>query len=97
MSSANSTLVIFAEILGASAFRFCSNLKKVEVDCAEVGTWFNSLSSIEQVVLGKATNHICDMDFDRSATEKIAELQSKIDRLEIENARYCKIIDKYIN
>ena len=52
---------------------------------------------IEQVVLGPATNHICDMDFDSSASEKIVALQAKIERLEKENARYEKIIDKYLD
>lgn len=52
---------------------------------------------IEQVVLGPATNHLCDMDFDRTAMEKIAELQAKVERLEKENTRYAKIIDKYLD
>lgn len=51
---------------------------------------------IEQVVLGPATNHICDKDFDRSAVEMIAALQEKIDRLEKDNARFSKIIDKFL-
>ena len=49
---------------------------------------------IEQVVLGPATNHLCDMDFDKSAAEKIAALEAKVERLEKENERYAKIIDK---
>ena len=52
---------------------------------------------IEQVVLGPATNHLCDLDYDKTATEKIAELQAKVDRLEKENTRYAKIIDKYLD
>lgn len=52
---------------------------------------------IEQVVLGPATNHICDMDFDRSSAEKIAALQAQIEKLEKENSRYAKIIDKYLD
>lgn len=52
---------------------------------------------IEQVVLGPATNHICDMDFDRSSAEKIATLQAQIEKLEKENSRYAKIIDKYLD
>lgn len=51
---------------------------------------------IEQVVLGPATNHICDMDFDKSAADKIAQMQVKIDRLEKDNERYTKIIDQYL-
>jgi hypothetical protein len=52
---------------------------------------------IEQVVLGPATNHICDMDFDKSAAEKIEQLQSKIEQLEEDAKRYKKIIDKFMN
>lgn len=52
---------------------------------------------IEQVVIGPATNHACDMDFDKSAAEKVAELQAKVERLEKDNARYAKIIDKYLD
>jgi hypothetical protein len=50
----------------------------------------------ELAVFGTAARHICDMDFDSEAAEKIATLQAKIDHLEKENARYAKIIDKYI-
>ena len=50
---------------------------------------------IEQVVLGPATNHICDMDFDSSAAEKIAALQEEVAYWRKENERKAKIIDKY--
>lgn len=52
---------------------------------------------IEQVVLGPATNHLCDMDFDKSASETIANLQAKVDRLEKDIIRYTKIIDKCLD
>lgn len=52
---------------------------------------------IEQVVLGPATNHLCDMDFDKSAAETIANLQAKVDRLEKDIIRYTKIIDKCLD
>ena len=52
---------------------------------------------IEQVVLGPATNHICDMDFDASATEKIAALQEEVAYWRKENDRKAKIIDKYLD
>lgn len=52
---------------------------------------------IEQVVLGPATNHLCDMDFDKSAAEKIAALETKVDSLEKDITRYTKIIDKYLD
>ena len=51
---------------------------------------------IEIVVFGHATRLICKMDYDTAAAEKIAQLQAKIEHLEKENARYAKIIDKYI-
>ena len=33
---------------------------------------------IEQVIIGPATYHICDMDFDSTAADKIADLEKKI-------------------
>ena len=51
---------------------------------------------IEIVVFGHATRLLCKMDYDATATEKVAQLQAKIEHLEKENARYAKIIDKYI-
>lgn len=58
---------------------------------------------IEQVVLGPATNHICDMDFDATATEKIAKQEAELAaaKEEIaywkqENDRKSKIIDRYL-
>jgi plasmid maintenance system antidote protein VapI len=52
---------------------------------------------IEQVVLGPATNHICDMDFDSTAAEKIAALQEEVAYWKKENDRKAKIIDKYLD
>ena len=52
---------------------------------------------IEQVVIGPATNHICDMDFDATATEKIAALQEEVAYWRKENDRKAKIIDKYLD
>lgn len=52
---------------------------------------------IEQVVLGPATNHICDMDFDASAVEKIAALREEVAYWRKENDRKAKIIDKYLD
>lgn len=52
---------------------------------------------IEQVVLGPATNHICDMDFDATAAEKIAALQEEVAFWRKENERKAKIIDKYLD
>ena len=52
---------------------------------------------IEQVVLGPATNHICDMDFDATASEKIAALQEEVAYWRKENDLKAKIISKYID
>lgn len=59
---------------------------------------------IEQVVIGPATYHICDMDFDTTASEKIAALQDEVASLredvaywKKENDRKAKIIDKYLD
>ena len=58
---------------------------------------------IEQVVIGPATNHICDMDFDATATEKIAKLEAELAATKEdvaywrkENDRKAKILDKYL-
>ena len=52
---------------------------------------------VEQVVIGPVTKYFCDLDYDDSdATEQIAALLGKIERLEEENVRYAKIIDKYL-
>ena len=52
---------------------------------------------VEQVVLGPATNHICDMDFDATAADKIAALQEEVAYWRKENDRKAKIIDKYLD
>ena len=52
---------------------------------------------IELVVFGRVTRLLCEMDYDATAAEKIAQLQAKIEHLEKENARYAKIIDKYLD
>lgn len=52
---------------------------------------------IEQVVIGPVSKHFCDLDYDGSAAaEKIATLLAENERLKQENARYTRIIDKYI-
>ena len=38
--------------IGSSVFSGCSKIKKVELDCTTIGTWFSGKSSIEEVVLG---------------------------------------------
>lgn len=52
---------------------------------------------LEQVVLGPATNHLCDMDFDKSAADRIAELEKKLAATEKDRDRLAKIIDRFID
>ena len=52
---------------------------------------------IEQVVIGPVSKYFCDLDYDGSAaTDRITSLLAEIEHLKQENARYAKIIDKYI-
>ena len=52
---------------------------------------------IERVVIGPVTKYFCDIDYDGSAaTDRITALLSEIEHLQKENARYAKIIDKYL-
>lgn len=52
---------------------------------------------IELVIVGQVGKHICGLDYDDSlAADRISQLLEKIEHLEKENARYAKIIDKYI-
>ena len=52
---------------------------------------------IEQVVIGPVSKYFCDLDYDGSAaTDRITNLLAEIERLQKENARYVKIIDKYL-
>jgi hypothetical protein len=52
---------------------------------------------IEQVVIGPVNKYFCDLDYDGSAaTDRITNLLAEIEHLKSENARYAKIIDKYI-
>ena len=50
----------------------------------------------ELAVFGTAARHICDMDFDTTAAEKIAALQEEVAYWRKENDRKAKIIDKYL-
>ena len=52
---------------------------------------------IEQVVIGPVSKYFCDLDYDDSvAADRINLLLKQIEHLRNENARYAKIIDKYI-
>lgn len=52
---------------------------------------------IEQVVIGPATDHICDMDFDATSADQIAALKEEVAYWKKENDRKAKIIDKYLD
>lgn len=52
---------------------------------------------IEIVVFGHATRLLCKMDYDTTATEKIAQLQAEVAYWKKENDRKAKIIDKYLD
>mgnify|MGYP007057671054 CR=1 FL=1 len=51
----------------------------------------------ELAVFGTASRHICAMDFDSTAAEKIAALQEEVAYWRKENDRKAKIIDKYLD
>ena len=53
--------------------------------------------SIELVVFGPVTRLLCEMDYDASANEKIAQLQAEVDYWRKENDRKAKIIDRYLD
>ena len=53
---------------------------------------------IEQVVIGPVSKYFCDIDYDGSAAaDRIANLLTQVEHLKQENARYAKIIDKYLD
>ena len=52
---------------------------------------------IEMVVIGQVGEHICYINSDSTATERIDELLAAVAHLRKESERYAKIIDKYLN
>lgn len=53
---------------------------------------------IEQVVLGPAANHMCDLDFNAaSANAQIAALQEELAAVRKDRDRLAKIIDKVLD
>ena len=52
---------------------------------------------IELVVFGQVTRLLCEMDYDTTAAEKIAQLQAEVEYWRKENDRKAKIIDKILN
>ena len=51
---------------------------------------------IELVVIGQVGEHICYVNSDGVAADRIAELRAEVEHLRKENVRYAKIIDKYL-
>ena len=62
----------------STAFRLCNNLKKVELDCAKVGSWFNTLSSIQEVVLGSNVQEISRRAFYNTKNTGLTSVTSLI-------------------
>lgn len=52
---------------------------------------------IEMVVIGQVGEHICYINSDSTATERMDELLAAVAHLRKESDRYAKIIDKYLN
>lgn len=53
---------------------------------------------IELVVIGPVRDHICNLDYDKTATEeRINRLLAEIEYWKKENDRKAKIIDKYLD
>ena len=53
---------------------------------------------IELVVIGPVRDHICNLDYDKTATaERINRLLMEIEYWKKENDRKAKIIDKYLD
>lgn len=50
---------------------------------------------IEQVIIGPATFHLCDMDIDQTAAERIAELEKKLAAAEKARDIYEKVIERF--
>ncbi|MBR4988862.1 MAG: leucine-rich repeat domain-containing protein [Bacteroidaceae bacterium] len=49
--------------IGYNAFWGCSKIKKVELDCTTIGSWFKENSSIEEIVLGNSVTSIGNSAF----------------------------------
>lgn len=52
---------------------------------------------IELAVVGPAGKHICELDYDETAGERIDRLLAEIEYWRKENDRKAKIIDKYLD
>ena len=52
---------------------------------------------IELVVIGQVGEHICYINSDRQAAEKINKLIAEVEHWRKESERYAKIIDKYLD
>ena len=52
---------------------------------------------IEMAIIGPVTRHLCEMDYDTTAAEKIAELERKLAATEKDRDRLAKIIDRFFD
>lgn len=52
---------------------------------------------IELVVIGAVGKHICELDYDSTAAERINNLLAEVEYWRKENDRKAKIIDKYLD
>lgn len=59
--------------IGQSAFRNCKKLSNLSLNCKNVGSWFKSMSSIKEIVMGNEVNTI-----DNSAFQGCSGLTSLI-------------------
>ena len=74
------------------------NVERIHAINIEQDIMRSTARRIELVVIGPVTKHICDLDFaNGNATEREAQLLAENEHLLNENARYAKIIDKFIN
>ena len=52
---------------------------------------------IELAVIGPVGKHICELDYDETAVERINRLLAEVEYWRKENDRKAKIIDKYLD
>ena len=52
---------------------------------------------IELVVFGPVTNLLCEMDYDNTSAERIADLEKRLAATEKDRDRLAKIIDRFFD
>lgn len=53
--------------IGSNCFYWCQNLKSVTFHCKNIGTWFNGISTIEEIIIGEEVTSIASGAFDGTA------------------------------